>query len=205
MADEKTPATPTPSPAPVRKRRGWLRALVWIFLILVVLLVVVYFVGTSSAFFKSVILPKVSSALNAKVTVSDASIGPFKEVVLHNLKVETTGSEPLVTAPEVRARYSLMDIIGGHILVDEVSLSSPIVQVVQNPDGTSNLDPLLKGQKEQPAAPVKPVKPANPVQLDLRKFAITDATIRQIKLYAGNRRDTTEVTHLNVNLDGLKN
>src|SRR5215471_11834442 len=112
MADvTKTAATP---PAP-RKRRRWLRAIVWIVSILILLLIVVYFVGTSSAFFKAVILPRVSAALNAKVTVSDASISPFSQVLLRNLKVETTGTEPLATVAEVRLRYSLMDIIRGNI------------------------------------------------------------------------------------------
>ncbi len=130
-----------------RNRRGWLRAIGWVVGILVVLLVVVYFVATSSAFFKGVILPRVSKAMNAQVTVSDASISPFSQVVLHNLKVQTTGAEPLVSAAEVRLRYSLMDIIGGNIHVDEVAVSSPTVTLIQNPDGSTNLDPILKAQK----------------------------------------------------------
>src|SRR2546426_4558763 len=100
----------TTSTAP-RRRRRWLRALGWFFGVLIVLLVVVYFVATSSAFFTGVILPRVSKAVNANITVSEASISPFKEVILRNLKVQTTGEEPLVTATEVRAQYSLMDII----------------------------------------------------------------------------------------------
>jgi uncharacterized protein involved in cysteine biosynthesis len=126
------------SPAP-RKGRGWLRLLAWIAGILIVLLVLVYFVATSSAFFKGVILPRVSKAVNADITVGDASISPFKEVVLRNLKVQTTGIEPLVTAAEVRVRYSLMDIVGGNIHVDEVLLSSPTVILIENPDKSSNL------------------------------------------------------------------
>ena len=98
------------TPAP-KKRRGWLRAIAWVFGILIVLLVVVYFVATSSAFFKGVILPCAGKAMNALVTVSDASISPFSQVILHNLKVQPTGAEPLVTAAEVRLRYSLMDIL----------------------------------------------------------------------------------------------
>src|SRR5882724_4215781 len=102
-----------------RQRRSWLRTLVWVFVAFAVLLLVAYFVGTSSAFFKGVVLPKISSALNAGVTVSDASISPLHEVILHNLKVQTTGSEPLVSAPEVRLHYSLLQIMGGNIQVDE--------------------------------------------------------------------------------------
>src|SRR2546426_822764 len=100
MADAMTvPAVP--------KRRRWLRLLAWIVLALILLLVVFYFVATSSAFFKGVILPKVGKGMNATVTVSDAAISPFSQVVLRNLKVQPAGAEPLLTAVEVRARYSL--------------------------------------------------------------------------------------------------
>ena len=201
MADatSTTPASPAP-----RKRRGWLRILSWIFGILIVLLVLAYFVGTSSAFFKGFILPKVDAALNAKVTVSDAAIHPFSEVVLSNLKVQTTGTEPLVSVAEVRARYSLMDIIKGNIHVDEVTLNQPVVALVQNPDGTSNLDPILKAM-QQPAKPKTEAKPSKPAQIDVRKVTVNDATLRQVKLYAGNHRDTTELSHLNLTVTDLKN
>src|SRR5437899_4953037 len=97
MADAMTvPAVP--------KRRRWLRLLAWIVLALILLLVVVYFVATSSAFFKGVILPKVGKGMNATITVSDAAISPFHQVVLRGLKLQTTGSEPLFTATEVRGR-----------------------------------------------------------------------------------------------------
>src|SRR5262249_33974121 len=77
------------SPAP--RRRTWPRKLALVFGVLFLLLVVLYFVATSSAFFKGVVLPKVSKALNADVTVSDASISPFSQVVLRDLKVQTPG------------------------------------------------------------------------------------------------------------------
>src|SRR5688572_17341052 len=126
------------APAAPRRKRSWLRALIWIAAVFVVLLVTVYFVGTSSAFFKGVILPRVSKSLHADVTVSDASIRPFKEVVLHNFKVQPANAEPIVTAREVRARYHLMDIIKGNIHVDEVVVVSPVVTLIQKADGKSN-------------------------------------------------------------------
>jgi uncharacterized protein involved in outer membrane biogenesis len=180
-----------------------------VFGILIVLLVVVYFVATSGAFFKGVILPRVGKAMNAQVTVSDASISPFSQVVLRNLKVQTTGSEPLVTATEVRLRYSLMNIIRGNIHVDEVALVSPTVVLVENPDGSSNLDPILKSQQAKPGEkkPEQPAKApgAKPLQIDLKKFALTDATIRRVKNYKNGTRDVAELSHVNVTLDDLKN
>jgi hypothetical protein len=192
------------SPAP-RKRRNWLRIIAWVLGVFLVLLIVAYFVGTSSAVFTGIVLPKVSAALNANVTVSDVTIHPFSEVVLSNLKVQTTGSDPLVSVAEVRARYSLMDIIKGNIHVDEVTVKAPTVVLVQNPDGTSNLDPILKAMQQQPAKAKPEAKSSKPPQIDVRKITVTDGTVRQVKLYASNHRDTTELSHLNINLTDLKN
>src|SRR5713226_52265 len=156
-----------------RRRRRWLRIVIGILGVFIALLVVVYFVGTSSAFFKGFILPRLSKAMNAQVTVSDASISPFKEVILRNFQVRTTGEEPVVSSPEVRARYSLVDIIGGNIHIDEATLSSPTVVLVENPDGSSNLDPILKSQKEakpQEKQPAKPAKPSKPSHLDVKRI-----------------------------------
>lgn len=193
------------APAP-RKRHRLLRTLLWIVGVFIILLVVVYFVATSSAFLQAVILPRASKSLNAKITVSDASISPFKEIILHNLKVQTTGEEPLVTAPEVRVRYHLMNIIGGNIDIDEVALSSPTINLVENADGTSNLDPLLKSQKEK-SKEKKPseAKASKPTRIDLKKFALSGATIRKVKNYPGGNRDVSELSNVNVTLSDLKN
>src|SRR5690242_12050450 len=200
-------ADTTVTSSPPRKRRRWLRFLAWLLLIFILLIVAVYFVGTSSAFVKGVILPRVSKSINAEVTVSEASISPFKEVIFKDLKVQPRGQEPLVTAPEVRARYSLMDIIRGNIHVDEVAVVNPTVTIVQNADGSSNLDPLTKAQKEKPPEkkPEKPSKASKPAQIDIKKVALTDATIRNVKIYPGGNKDVTELSHVNVDLNDLKN
>src|SRR4051812_29709392 len=118
MADAITSA-PTPAP---RKRGLWWRVLLWLLAIFVVLLVVAYFVVTSSAFIQRQILPRVSKSLNAEVTVSSAEVHPFSLVVLHDLKIQpmsqATNEPALLTAHEARVKYSLMDIIGGNIHVD---------------------------------------------------------------------------------------
>src|SRR5437762_11706811 len=142
--------SPTSSSQPV-KRRSWTRKLLIIGASFLVLLVVFYLVATSAAFLKGVVLPRVGKALNAEITVGDASLSPFSQVALRQLTIKTTGAEPLLQANEVRLRYSLWSIIGGKIKVDEVTLDSPAIQIVQNADGTSNLDPLLK-KEAQPAA-----------------------------------------------------
>src|SRR2546425_100450 len=167
---EKTAGAP-------KKRRSIWRKVAWVLGVLIVLLVGFYFVVTSAAFFKGVILPKVGKALNANVSVADVSINPFKEVMMRQLKVQTTGPEPLLTAQEVGARYSLWDIIRGTIKVEDVMLDSPTVQIIENPDGTSNLDPILQSQKKEtePAKAPGPSKPSKPLQIDVKDFLLKNA------------------------------
>jgi len=104
--------------SPPKRRRRWRRWLALSSVLLLVLLVAAYVVATSSAFLKAVILPRVSSALNAAVTVSDATLHPFSGIVLRDLKVQPAGQPPLVTASEVRVSYHLFAILGGRLNVD---------------------------------------------------------------------------------------
>jgi len=96
------------TPAQSGKRSSWLRKLLFVFGSLLVVLVVVYFVVTSSAFFKGVILLRASKSVGGQITVADAAINPLSQVHLRQLKIQTTGTEPLLQAEEVRLRYSLL-------------------------------------------------------------------------------------------------
>jgi hypothetical protein len=195
------------APTPVKKRRGWLRLLLGATVVLLILIVAAYFIVTSAAFLKSVVLPRVSKTIGADVTVSDASIHPFSEIELSNLKVQTKGQPSLVTAPEIRVRYHLWDVLHGNLRVDEIALVSPAIALVENPDGSSNLDPLLNALKGKPstAKPAQPAKPSKPPQIDLRSLTLSNASIVKIQNYAGGHRDFLELTNVNVTLTNLQN
>jgi len=170
---------------------------------LVILLIILYFVATSAAFLKGVILPRVSKALNAEITVGDASISPFSQVVLRQLTVKTTGTEPLLQANEVRLRYSLWSIIGGKIKVDEITLDTPKIQIVQNADGTGNLDPLLKRGAAPAATPA--AGPSKPLQLDVKNVTLKNVNLRAVQISKDGGRQTIELSDINIGLDQLKN
>jgi len=193
--------TTAPQPG---KRRSWRRKLLYITGALLVFLVVTYFVVTSSAFFKGVILPRVGRAMGGEVTVSEASLSPFSQVILRQLKVKTTGSEPLLQAEEIRLRYSLFAIMGGTLKVDEVTIASPVVQIIEQADGSSNLDPLLK-KETKPAPEPAPASSSKPPQFDLKNFALKNATVRRVKHFKDGGREVAELTGVNVTLDQLKN
>ncbi len=193
-----------------KQRRSWLRRalpiVAWVAGVLVILTLVAYFVATSSGFIKRVILPRVSAAIHADVTVADISVHPFSKITVLGLKVQAKGQEPVVTAPEVRASYSLWSILRGNLRVSEIALVSPTINLVENPDGTSNLD-ALKASNKTPSEskPPHPGKSSKPPQIDLGKLTLSNATIRRIKNYPGNRRDSLEVSNVNVTLASLKN
>lgn len=195
---------------PGKKARRWLRWLGWAVIALVVALIALYFIATSSAFLMSVVLPRAGAALNANITVSDASLHPFSSLDLRDLKVAARGQPPVLTAAEVRIHYHLFDLLGGKVDVNDITLASPTVELIQNPDGSSNLDPIMRALQASSSTKAKPVSPsspssAKPPQIDIGQLALNNATILQIKKYADGRSDVTCVTNINVTLAGLEN
>lgn len=191
------------------KRRGWLFKLGVALGVLVALLVIVYFVATSALFIKGVILPRVGSAMNSDVTARDVSLSPFSELVLQGFKVQPKGKETLFEADEIRARYSLMDIIKGKIVVQQAGVTAPVVTIVQNADGTSNLDPITKkgGQPQQkPSAPQpKEEKKSAPPQIDIKNIYLKNATVNLVQSGTNGARTTVTVSNFDFNIDQLQN
>ncbi len=167
---------------------------------IVVILVLVFFIATSSPFIKGFILPKAGAAMNAKITAGDISLSPFSQLDIRQLKVETTGAEPLLSAEEVRVRYSLMDILKGNIKVDELTLTSPVINIVQEADGTSNLDPLTQGPKKA-AQP----KSKEPTKLAVQNISLKNGIIRQSQKAKDGSSQRTELQGVNITLDRLGN
>lgn len=186
-------------------RFSWRRALGVMAGCLVVVLVVFYFVVTSSAYFKGVILPRVSREIGGEVTVKDASFSPFSHLILRGLTVKTTGAEPLLQAEEVRLRYNLFATMGGTLTVKEATIDSPVVQIVENPDGTSNLDPLEKNKAKPETQPPPSAEARKPAKMDVQNVALKNATIRETKTLKDGQRQTVEISGVNISLDQLKN
>ena len=173
--------------------------------IFVALVIVAFFVVTSGGFIKSVVLPKVGTALNADLTVGAVEFSPFSQLVLHDVKLTPNGKDTLLTASLVRARYSLLAVLGGNIAAEEITVESPTVTLVQNADGTSNLDPLLQGSgaKQEKSAPA--AKSSAPPQIDVKTVALKNATVKVTRNLAGGGRQVIELANVNLNAANLKN
>ena len=194
--------TTSSSAAALPKKRRLGKIIGIILAALIVSLVIVYFVATSAAFLKGFILPRAGKSMNAAITVSDASISPFSTVVLTKLEVKPFGKESLLKADEVRLRYNLRDIISGKITVDEVTILSPTITIVEAADNSSNLDPITKGEKK-PAAEKK--KSDEPLNLNIKNVSLKNAFVQRTKNLAGGGREVTEIANLNLTLDQLVN
>jgi uncharacterized protein involved in outer membrane biogenesis len=201
MADETIAAAPPPA----RGRRRWLRVLAGAFAILMALLITFYFVCTSSQFFQKRILPRVSQSLNADITVSSAEIHPFSHIVLNDLRIQSSNQPPVLTAREVTAKYSLLRILRGDIRVDEMNLVSPVIQIVHNADGTSNLDPLNRASAKGGGKQAPSGKSSKPLRLDIRKLTLSNASVLNVHHQKVGTRDLVQLTNLDITLSDVKN
>jgi hypothetical protein len=200
MTDEIKPNKP-------KKRFSLLRKLAIVFGGLLALLVVFYFVGTSSAFFKGVILPRVGKALHADVTVADAEISPFSRVSLRALKIQSPGYEPLLQADQIVARYNLGAIIHGKLKIDELTIVSPVISIIEDANGRNNLDPLRenKNANSSKGESSKSSKPEKTKAVEIKNVALKNATVHKIKKYKDGHQEVVEISGLNISLDQLRN
>ena len=191
---------------PRKRAHRWLQFFAALVMVLMVLIVVAFLFLTNPAFIHDVVLPRLGKAINANVTVSSISFDPFKQIVLHDLKVQAIGQAPVFTAPEVSVRYHLWDILRGKLHVDEIALNSPTIELVENPDGSRNVDPLLKALQKKPAeAPPPKPKPFKPPQVDLGKLTLRNARIMEIRNFGDGQSNVLELTNLDFTLSNVKN
>ena len=185
---------------------GKLRIALWIVGGLAGLVVVAYFIATSSAVLKAIVLPKASQALGAKVSAEGISASPLLgSLAIRGLTVQPEGGEPILSVQEARARFRLWSILGGHYEIGEVTVTAPVLNIVQTADGKNNLDSLMKeAAKRAATSPAKPAGAPGAFQLALRQVSVKDGRLRYVKQGAGGA-DQAEISGLNLTVDRVEN
>jgi hypothetical protein len=166
----------------------------------VVLLGILYFVVTSSAFLKAFVLPRVSRALQAQVTAGEIVLSPFSQLQLRQFKVQVPAQPPVLQADEVTVRYNLFALIGGRMAIRELRVVAPQINVIRQADGRSSLDVFLAG----PKSPPKPRR-VEPAQVDVGTVTLTQGSLRFTQLGKDGGSQTTEISHLDLAVEGVKN
>ena len=135
----------------------------------VVILVVACMVIGSSFFVRSVVLPIVEKSMMAKVSVGKVSFSPLSGIELQDLDFSPADQETMVSAKRASVQYSLGDIIGGTIKLNQLHLENPTVTIVEREDGSSNLSDWLDSLPPSPDAPL-------PI-MDLNDLDVSNGTI----------------------------
>ena len=133
------------------------------------LLIGVYLVIGSSFFVRSIVLPMVENSMMAKVTVGKVSFSPLTGIEIEDLDFSPADQETMVSAQRATVQYSLGDIIGGTIKLNQLHLQNPKVTITEREDGSSNLTDWLNSLPPSPDAPLP--------RLDLNDLKVVDGTI----------------------------
>lgn len=188
----------------IRTKGRWSKILGIAAAALLVLLVALYFVGTSSAFLKAMVLPKVGASMGSDITASDIELSPFKRVVLRDLKVTPKGGQPLVYAKAVSVEYNLGAILKGSMNFDEILVTEPVVTVVETPAGARNYEPILEAQVQESGADSE--QPTDSVmKMQIKRLSVTGGTLVYTKQHAGGKQDASQVTQFSLDLQNVGN
>jgi len=172
------------------------------FLVLIFLLLIVYFVVSSGWFLERVVVPRIGKALNSTLTVGKVEFSPFTQLTLNQVKLTPDGAETLFEAKQVHARYSLLAIMLGNIVVEDVLLDSPTINIVENAKGIRNTDVLVpKSTKTKP--PTK--SGGKPPQVTLKSLTLRNATLRHTRTSKEGEKVITEIASANLSIKNLKN
>jgi len=151
----------------------------------VVILFLAYMAIGSSFFVRSVVLPIVEKSMMAKVSVGGVSFSPFSGIELQDLDFSPADQETMVSAKRASVQYSLGDIIGGTIKLNQLHLENPTVTIIEREDGSSNLTDWLNSLPPSPDAPL-------PI-MDLNDLDVANGTIVYRKMDSSQAGSQVEV------------
>ena len=172
------------------------------FLVLIFLLLIGYFVVSSGWFLERVVVPRVGKALNSTLTVGKAEFSPFTQLTLNQVKFTPDGADTLFEAKQVHARYSLLAMVRGNIVVQDVLLDSPTINIVENAQGGRNTD-VLTPKSTQPSPPAK--SKGKPPQVTLQSLTLRNATVRYTRTSKEGEKTVTELANANLSIKNVKN
>ncbi|HEX5219583.1 MAG TPA: AsmA family protein [Verrucomicrobiae bacterium] len=171
-------------------------------LFLIFLLLIAYFVVSSGWFVERVVVPRVGKALHSTLTVGKAEFSPFTQLTLNQVKLTPDGAETLFDARQVHARYNLLALVRGNIVVEDVLLDSPTINIVEDAQGGKNTDGLVP-KSTQPKPPAK--SGGKPPQVTLKSLTLRNATLRHTKISKEGGKTLTELANANLSIKNVRN
>ncbi len=190
----------TPKAGRVRKW-GWGRWLSLLLGLLVVGVLGLYLLVSSSWFVKQMVVPRLSSSFNSSISVSSVSFQPFSGISLNGFRLNPKDEEWLINANEVSLRYDFRAAMGGSIRIRELSFKKPEINLIQQEDGTSNLDPILEALTTGTAEAKEESKA---MDIQIQKTAIEDGVFRWRRALAGNEQQEIQFTNVDATMTDFR-
>jgi len=124
-----------------------------VLLVLAAVIAVPYLVDTPRV--QALIASNASQALGRPVKFRSMSVSvlPLPAVALHGLEVAEDpqfGAEPFLRLETGKVRLKLAPLFSGRVELGEITLSKPVITVIQTADGRMNISTLGTSGKEQP-------------------------------------------------------
>lgn len=187
------------------------RLLKWFIVIDTLVLVLVvggYFLITSEFFIKSVVLPRVSDAIGAPVSVKTCDASPLRSELSFSGLTLGNSKKPFLTVDQFDCAYGLWDMVSGVISVDRLHASKAVVYLVRDADGTWIL-PFKTAASKKNSKVAKPTSSSSessqPVTLNLSNIKLEDLDVFvEIHKNADAAPTKMAFTRFSINLPSLK-
>ena len=128
---------------------------------------------------KSVLLKRLSEALHREVTIQSVRINPFMlSVTIREFVVkEPKSQQHFVSFEELYLNFQTMSLIRRGLIIKEIFLKKPYVNVVRNEDLTFNFTDLLQMADKKPDDKTKKDAKASPLRFSLNNIQVEGANI----------------------------
>jgi len=131
---------------------------------------------------KKLLTEEISRRIKQEVTIEQLSVAfyPDPEFVAHNVRiVDPVTKHEIISCAKVRLDFKLWELAKRKFALDTISVFSPVISIIRNPDGSWSIAKLCKDIQSQIAAHEKKAGavPSN-AGLEIDRIQIWDGTIK---------------------------
>jgi len=151
MPDTQKPIPePSPPPAPKKKRRGWWWKIPLVLFTLLIILVLLIPTIVSTGTVRRMVTSRVSDQLNGTVEIADWSVSWTGGVFARGVRVLDRQGNSVVEIASLSTQLSLLSAAGGNFATGKTDIKDPVVNIVIDENGRSNLEDLLPKSNASP-------------------------------------------------------
>ncbi|MFA7185184.1 MAG: AsmA family protein, partial [Victivallales bacterium] len=190
-------------------KKNFLKILAVTLVSLLLVLVVLFFIVTSSGFITGVVLPAVSSSIDMRIQAEKVDLSLFSShLSVRNIRIGS-GKKALAEAEKLDLYFSLGSLLSGDIVFRDVLLDKAVITIAQDTNGKWTYEsPETKPDDDaEPAADKEKSQPTEmeKVLVDLENIQVTNSSFVLATGNDGKTASVMEFRDLNISLPQFKN